>query len=105
MGIEVKKEQFFIDGKPGFLNSGEMHYFRLKRDKWPVFLKKMKDAGLNTVSTYLPWSWHEYEEGKFDFTGSTVPERDIEGFIDEVNAAGLYLTLKPGPVIMAEFLD
>lgn len=105
MGIEIKKEQFVIDGKPGFLNSGEMHYFRLKRDQWPVFLKKMKDAGLNTVSTYLPWSWHEYEEGKFDFTGSTVPERDIEGFIEEVKAAGLYLTLKPGPVIMAEFLD
>ena len=105
MGIKVKNGCFIIDEKPGFLHSGEIHYFRLKRNLWPEFLKKMKEANLNAVSTYVPWSWHEFEEGKFDFSGDTVPERDLIGFINEVKKAGLYLILKPGPVIMAEFLD
>ncbi|MEA3346619.1 MAG: beta-galactosidase, partial [Candidatus Auribacterota bacterium] len=105
MGLKVKDSCFVINGKPGFLHSGEIHYFRLKRNLWPGFLKKMKEANLNAVSTYVPWSWHEFKEGEFDFSGDTLPERDLIGFINEVKEAGLYLILKPGPVIMAEFLD
>ena len=96
MELKVKDSCFVIDGKPGFLHSGEIHYFRLKRNLWPRFLKKMKEANLNAVSTYVPWSWHEFEEGEFDFSGDTLPERDLIGFINEVKKAGLYLILKPG---------
>ncbi len=33
------------------------------------------DAGCNGVSSYVPWSWHEFEEG-------TSTEDQIKGYLD-----------------------
>ena len=57
------------------------------------------------MSTYVPWDWHEYEEGKFDFEGKTVPERDLIGFIKLAKKMNLYVTIKPGPYIIAEYIN
>jgi beta-galactosidase len=96
---------FLLDGKPYFLYSGEIQYFRISRDLWRTHLEKLKAAGANTVSTYIPWSWHEVSEGKFDFTGTTDPQRDILGFMDLAKEIGLHMSVKPGPYILAEFED
>ncbi len=101
----VSDKAFQIDGKDVFLLSGEIHYFRVPRRLWAVHLRKLKAAHCQAVCSYIPWGWHEPQEGKFDFTGKTDDQRDLVGFIREVKKAGLYLIVKPGPYILAEFVQ
>lgn len=102
MEFEIKQNNFFLNNKKIFLNSGETHYFRIKRELWDKHLDAAVEAGLTTVSTYVPWAWHEPVEGDFDFTGKTSPERDIGGWLQRCQAHGLTCILKPGPFILAE---
>ncbi len=100
--IELKRGEFVVNGKPFFIFSGEIHYFRIPRRDWEDRIKKAKDAGLNTFSSYIPWIWHEPKEGHFDFTGRTRPERDLVGLIELLQKHGLYFFCRPGPVTHGE---
>jgi len=102
MNFEIKKNHFYLNDRKIFLNSGEIHYFRIKRELWDTHLEAAKEAGLMAVSTYVPWAWHESVEGEFDLTGSSNPELDLEGWLQRCRAHGLYCILKPGPFILAE---
>ncbi|MGQ9721027.1 MAG: beta-galactosidase [Candidatus Jordarchaeum sp.] len=88
-----------------FLLSGELHYFRVPRKEWRERLSKLKNAGLNTVSTYIPWNWHEVSPGVFDFQGSTLEERDLETFLNYAEEEELGVIAKPGPYICAEWIN
>jgi len=94
---------FSLNGRKVFLNSGEIHYFRIKRELWEEHLKKAKEAGLKTISSYVPWVWHEVNEGEFDFSGTTQPERDLIGWIELCQKHGFTCIVKPGPFILAEY--
>jgi beta-galactosidase len=102
MSFTISDGNFCLDGKKVFLNSGEIHYFRIKRELWDKHLDAAKDAGLTTVSTYVPWAWHESVKGVFDFDGSTCSERDLRGWLQRCQAHGLTCIIKPGPFILAE---
>ncbi len=103
MTFSIKGDSFYLNDKKVFLNSGEIHYFRIKRDLWNKHLEAAKEAGLTTVSTYVPWAWHESEESVFDFDGTSCPERDLKGWLQRCQAHGLNCIVKPGPFILAEF--
>jgi beta-galactosidase len=103
MSFTAARGCFMKDGKPFFLLSGEIHYFRLEPRLWKKHLVLLKQSGANTASTYIPWSWHEYEEQKFDFTGKTHPARNLLRFIALCKEVGLQLIVKPGPYILAEY--
>lgn len=103
MEFKPGKGVFEQDGRPVFLLSGEIHYFRIERTLWDKHLQEAAAAGLRTVSSYVPWAWHEPEEGKFDFSGETHPQRDLKAWIDACRRHGLSCILKPGPFILAEF--
>ena len=103
MMFEVKNGNFWLNGRKAFLNSGEIHYFRIKKELWSKHLAGAKEAGLTTISTYIPWAWHEPSEGVFDFDGVTCPERDLNGWLAKCTEYGLTCILKPGPYILAEF--
>lgn len=105
MDVKITEDSFKLGGQDFYVYSGEVHYFRIRPENWAVHLKKAKAANLNTVSTYIPWDWHEYEEGKFDFSGHTNPQRNLLGFIELCRKNGLYLIVKPGPYILAEYMD
>lgn len=100
--IEIKNKQIIIDGKPQIIMAGEIHYFRLHKEDWQDRINKLKEAGYNTVASYVPWLCHEYDEGEVDLTGKTRPELDLATFIDMCKENGLYFFLRPGPFIMAE---
>jgi beta-galactosidase len=102
MKFDYKNKNFILNNKKVFLNSGEIHYFRIKRELWDKHLEAAKEAGLTTVSTYVPWAWHEPEEGTFDFNGASCPERDIYGWLQRCQDHGLTCIVKPGPFILAE---
>lgn len=91
--------------EPKFIYSGEMHYFRIPKTQWRDRLLKAKKAGLNTVSSYVPWAWHEPSKGKFDFTGRTDPQRDLVTFINLTKKMGLFFLARIGPVCNGEMID
>ena len=101
--FECSPDGFKINGKESFLSSGEIHYFRIPPSKWALHLRRLKEAGCKAVTTYVPWDWHEYRQGKFDFTGATEPRRNLLRFIDLTKRYGLFLVIKPGPYILAEY--
>lgn len=103
MKFTIKENNFYLDNKKVFLNSGEIHYFRIKQSLWETHLKAAKEAGLTTVSTYIPWAFHESEEGVFDFEGKTSPERNLISWFKLCQSHGLNCIVKPGPFILAEF--
>jgi len=103
MSFAATKGCFLKDGKPYFVLSGEVHYFRLDPDLWEKHLVLLKRSGANTTSTYIPWDWHEYEENRFDFSGETHPARNLLGYMALCKKVGLHLIVKPGPYILAEY--
>ena len=94
---------FTLGGRPSFLYDGELHYFRVRPALWRPALERLRASGMNAVSTYIPWVWHEPESESFDFTGRTKPGRDLARFLDEARAVGLAVMARPGPLIYAEF--
>lgn len=92
-----------VDGAPDLVLGGEYQYFRIERGLWRPSLEKLKAAGLDSVSAYVPWVWHEVEEGRFDFAGETDPSRDLLGFLALTAELGLPVVIKPGPYIFAEY--
>ncbi len=55
--------------------------------------------GLNTVCVYLFWNFHEWEEGRFDWSG----QADAAEFCRLAQEAGLWVLLRPGPYSCAEW--
>jgi beta-galactosidase len=72
---------YLIDGKPIFLYSGELHYFRVPRNDWKRRMELLKAAGGNCVATYIPWLLHEPEEGRFEFQ-SDDGRLNLEEFLE-----------------------
>ncbi|MFH1369217.1 MAG: beta-galactosidase [Elusimicrobiota bacterium] len=97
--IRYDEKSFFINGKRIMLFGGEFHYFRTPPELWEDRIRKMKLGGCNFVSTYIPWNFHEPEEGKMLWTG----DRDLGGFLELCEKYGLYVIMKPGPYICAEW--
>jgi beta-galactosidase len=102
--IEIKNKSFYLNGSPFFMFSGEMHYFRMPEKLWKIHIQKARESGINTISSYIPWIWHEYEKGKFDFEGKTHPQRNLVRFLDLLQEAGLYFSARVGPVSNGEMI-
>jgi beta-galactosidase len=92
-------KSFIIKGKRRFLISGTIHYFRVPEDLWEDRLKKAKQAGFNCIETYIAWNCHEYEEEKYNFNAGN----DIEKFLDLCLQQDMYIIVRPGPYICAEW--
>ncbi len=97
--VSISHSQFNIDGKQVQIISGDLHYARVPRAYWHDRLAKAKSMGLNAITTYVFWNLHEATPGHYDFTG----EKDIRAFIREAQSLGLYVILRPGPYICAEW--
>ncbi len=99
LGIVPTPRCFMINGRPEFLISGAIHYQRCPHELWRDRMLRAKRAGLNCVETYVPWNFHESEEGRFDFDG----DRNIGQFIDTCHDLGLYCFLRVGPFVCGEW--
>lgn len=67
-GLSTDQPYFTLNRKNFTLYGGSMHYFRVHPDYWKDRLGKMRAAGLNTVTTYVPWNLHEPEPGNLVFS-------------------------------------
>ena len=97
--LRAENGQFYLDGKPLRILSGAMHYFRICPEYWEDRMRKLKQCGFNTVETYCCWNLHERKEGEFDFSGRL----DLVKYIETAQKLGLYVILRPGPYICAEW--
>ena len=97
--VEFKERKIFIDGKAVQIFSGAIHYFRVHPDLWRDRLEKLAQCGFNCLETYMCWNLHEPKEGTFDFSGMM----DFPRFIKLAQEVGLYVILRPGPYICAEW--
>lgn len=102
--IRYDNQCFIIDGKDTFLYSGSFHYFRCPKPLWAERFRKMKEAGLNCVETYVAWNWHEQQPPASIDDFSKIDMTDLTDWLDmAINQFGFYVILRPGPYICAEW--
>ncbi|KAA8523243.1 hypothetical protein F0562_009666 [Nyssa sinensis] len=88
-----------INGRRRILFSGSIHYPRSTPEMWPDLIQKAKDGGLDVIQTYVFWNGHEPSPGNYYFEG----RYDLVRFIKLVHEAGLFVHLRIGPYICAEW--
>lgn len=89
----VNTQYFTKDGNPFTVIAGELHFSRLPKYRWKETLLKMRECGINAVSTYVFWNYHEEIKGVFDFTGN----KDIAAFLQICREIALPCILRIGP--------
>jgi beta-galactosidase len=99
-GFSADGSNFLLDGQPFQIRSGEMHPSRIPVQYWRHRIQMAKAMGLNTIGIYVMWNDVEQKEGVFDFT---TDRRDIAGFIRLCQAEGMYVLLRPGRYVCAEW--
>jgi beta-galactosidase len=82
------------------IHAGEMEYSRVPAEYWEHRLRMIKAMGLNAVSVYVMWNYHELAEGEFDFEHG---DRNLKGFLELAQNVGLRVLLRPGPYVCAEW--
>ncbi len=90
---------FMLNGKPFVVKAAELHYPRIPRPYWDHRIKMCKALGMNTVCLYVFWNIHEQREGEFDFTG----QNDVAEFCRLAQKNGMYVIVRPGPYVCAEW--
>ena len=90
---------FLLNGKPFVVKAAELHYPRIPRPYWEHRIKMCKALGMNTVCLYVFWNIHEQREDQFDFTG----QNDIAEFCRLAQKNGMYVIVRPGPYVCAEW--
>ena len=95
----VGKDSFLLDGKPFVYRAGEMHPSRIPPEYWEHRLKMAKAMGLNTVGIYLFWNLIEQKPGELNWTGLA----DAARFCRLAQKEGLWVILRPGPYVCAEW--
>jgi beta-galactosidase len=95
----IGETNFLLNGQPFQIKAGEMHPARIPHQYWADRLRMAHAMGLNTISVYTFWNQFEPREGVFDFTG----DNDVAEFVRLAQAEGLYVILRPGPYVCAEW--
>jgi len=106
-GLEIVEHggypELRVDGKPFFIHSAAFFYYRIPRDLWEPMLDRYRSLGINTLDIYIPWNWHEPNEGEFDFDGHTNPRRDLRTLLSLIARKQFKLIARPGPEILNEW--
>ena len=95
----VGKNTFLLNGKPFVVKAAEVHYPRIPRPYWEHRIKMCKALGMNTLCLYVFWNIHEQKEGVYDFSG----QNDVAEFCRLAQKNGMYVIVRPGPYVCAEW--
>ncbi|KAG6776519.1 hypothetical protein POTOM_020032 [Populus tomentosa] len=97
--VTYDKNAIIIDGQRRILISGSIHYPRSTPDMWEDLVQKAKDGGLDVIDTYVFWNVHEPSPGNYNFEDRF----DLVRFIKTVQKVGLFVHLRIGPYVCAEW--
>lgn len=91
--LRINSQYLELDGKPWLPVMGEFHYARVPEQEWNAELLKMKASGVDIVSTYVFWNYHEPRPGEFIWSG----DRDLRRFVKLCAKDGLDVLVRIGP--------
>lgn len=97
--FEAGKGTFLMNGKPFVVKAAELHYPRIPRPYWEQRIQLCKALGMNTICLYVFWNLHEPRPGIFNFEG----QNDLAEFCRLCQANDMYVILRPGPYVCAEW--
>ncbi|TYI17267.1 hypothetical protein E1A91_A07G011600v1 [Gossypium mustelinum] len=97
--VSYDSKAIIINGRRRILLSGSIHYPRSTPEMWPDLIAKAKEGGLDVIQTYVFWNGHEPSPGKYYFED----RYDLVRFVKLVQQAGLYVNLRIGPYVCAEW--
>ncbi|KAL0669161.1 hypothetical protein Bca4012_031865 [Brassica carinata] len=97
--VSYDHKALIINGQKRILLSGSIHYPRSTPEMWPELIKKAQEGGLDVIQTYVFWNGHEPSPGQYYFGD----RYDLVRFIKLVQQAGLYVSLRIGPYVCAEW--
>lgn len=97
--FEAGQGSFMLNGKPFVVKAAEIHYPRIPKAYWEHRIKMCKALGMNTICIYIFWNIHEQKEGVFDWTGNN----DVAEFCRLAQKNGMYVIVRPGPYVCAEW--
>lgn len=97
--FEAGKGTFLLNGKPFVVKAAELHYPRIPKPYWDQRIKLCKALGMNTVCLYVFWNSHEPQPGVYDFT----EQNDLAEFCRLCQQNDMYVILRPGPYVCAEW--
>jgi beta-galactosidase len=92
--------EFLLDGEPFQIISGEMHPARIPEEYWRNRVQMAKAMGCNTIAAYIFWNYHESESGNYDFS---TGNHNLKEFFNIVKEEGMWLIVRPGPYVCAEW--
>ncbi len=93
-------QNFYLDGQPFQIISGEIHPARIPAEYWRHRIQMAKAMGCNTIAAYIFWNYHESEEGVYDFS---TGNHNLSEFFKIVQEEGMFLIVRPGPYVCAEW--
>ena len=93
------KGTFLLNGQPFVVKAAELHYPRIPKPYWEHRIQLCKALGMNTICLYVFWNAHEPQPGIYDFTG----QNDLAEFCRLCQKNGMYIILRPGPYVCAEW--
>ncbi|KAM0862872.1 hypothetical protein ACQ4PT_044966 [Festuca glaucescens] len=97
--VTYDNRSLIIDGRRRLLISTSIHYPRSVPAMWPKLVAEAKDGGADCIETYVFWNGHETAPGQYYFEDRF----DLVQFARVVKDAGLYLMLRIGPFVAAEW--
>lgn len=97
--FSIGKNSFLLNGKPIVIKAAEMHYPRIPEPYWEHRIQMCKALGMNTICLYIFWNLHEQEPDQFDFSGN----KNIAKFCRLAQKHGMYIIVRPGPYVCAEW--
>ena len=95
----IGNKTFLLNGEPFVVKAAEIHYPRIPRPYWEHRIQMCKSLGMNAVCIYIFWNIHEQQEGQFNFTDNN----DIAEFCRIAQKNGMYVIVRPGPYVCAEW--
>lgn len=98
--FKLGTNEFLLDGQPFQIISAEIHPARIPAEYWRQRIKMAKALGCNTITSSIFWSFHESEEGVYDFTDSW---HNIALLCEIAKEEEMFLILRPGPYVGAEW--
>ncbi|GAA0166306.1 galactosidase [Lithospermum erythrorhizon] len=97
--VTYDKKSLIIDGHRKLIISAAIHYPRSVPAMWPGVVQLAKEGGADAIETYVFWNGHELSPDNYYFGG----RYDLVKFCKIVQQAGMYLILRIGPFVAAEW--
>jgi hypothetical protein len=72
---------------------GEIHYARVPHEYWEESVLAMKAGGIDVISTYVFWIFHEEIQGQYDWQG----DRNLREFLEVCHKHNMPVWLRIGP--------